>query len=398
MKYILLVAFLTIIFFTSSPIEVFAFENLVTSNPDPFFGEVLCLPDQENDHISGECLPMGPSSYKSRMASVGITFPLRPFSGHKPAPSLTYIDIGYGEVVTQNAPVYNSLEAAANHNKNSILRRIDSPYSFISYSEEVYLDGKRYYMVEYGGYMTANDVSRIGAPSNFQGITFATTPETQFGWILFPTQTKRTPNFEIDDYSGREVKRYEIVQIFDSIQIDEMNWYMIAPDEWIPEKFEYQRRIGRVIPNTTPPEGVNNGRWIEVNLEQQTLSVYQNHELIFVTLIASGLEPFWTRPGLFQIYEKHESTPMRGSFEPDRSDAYYLEDVPWTMYFDNARALHGAYWHNRFGAVRSHGCVNLSVGDSHWIFDWAEEGDWVYVWDPSGKTPTDPAAYGDGGA
>jgi len=173
---------------------------------------------------------------------------------------------------------------------------------------------------------------------------------------------------------------------------------MIAPDEWIPEKYEYQRRIGRVIPNTTPPEGVENGRWIEVNLEQQTIAVYQNHELIFVTLIASGLEPFWTRPGLFQIYEKHETTPMRGSFEADRSDAYYLEDVPWTMYFDNARAIHGAYWHNKFGAVLSHGCVNLSVGDSHWVFDWAEAGDWVYVWDPSGKTPTDPAAYGDGGA
>ena len=117
-----------------------------------------------------------------------------------------------------------------------------------------------------------------------------------------------------------------------------------------------------------------------------------------MTLIASGLEPFWTRPGLFQIYEKHETTPMRGSFEADRSDAYYLEDVPWTMYFDNARAIHGAYWHNKFGAVLSHGCVNLSVGDSHWVFDWAEAGDWVYVWDPSGKTPTDPAAYGDGGA
>ena len=398
MRRILPVAFFTITIFTLSSINVYANEGKDTSIGDPYFGEVLCFPDQENDHLTGECLPLGPSSYKSRMANVGITLPLRPFSGQISDPSLTSIDIGYGEVVTQNAPVYNSLEAAAKHNKNAILRRIDSPYSFISYSEEVYVDGKRFYMVEYGGYMTANDVSRIGAPSNFQGITFTTTPERQFGWILYPTQTKHTPNFVVDDYSGREIKRYEVVQIFDIAQIDDMKWYMIAPDEWIPEKIEYQRRIGRVIPNTTPPEGVEKGRWIEVNLEQQTIAVYENHELIFATLIASGLEPFWTRPGLFQIYEKHETTPMRGSFEPDRSDAYYLEDVPWTMYYDKARAIHGAYWHNRFGAVLSHGCLNLSVGDSHWVFDWADEGDWVYVWDPSGKTPTDPAVYGDGGA
>ena len=43
-----------------------------------------------------------------------------------------------------------------------------------------------------------------------------------------------------------------------------------------------------------------------------------------------------------------------------QDDFYYLEDVPWTMYFDEARALHGAYWHNGFGYPHSHGCVNLS--------------------------------------
>ena len=42
--------------------------------------------------------------------------------------------------------------------------------------------------------------------------------------------------------------------------------------------------------------------------------------------------------------------------------------------------------------------VNLSVGDSRWLFDWADVGDWVYVWDPSGKTPVDPGVYTAGGA
>jgi len=86
------------------------------------------------------------------------------------------------------------------------------------------------------------------------------------------------------------------------------------------------------------------------------------------------------------------------AFEADRSDYYYLESVPWTMYYDQARALHGAYWRTRYGFPQSHGCVNISPGDSHWLFNWAREGDCVHVWDPSGKTPTDPKFYSDGGA
>ena len=107
-------------------------------------------------------------------------------------------------------------------------------------------------------------------------------------------------------------------------------------------------------------------------------------------MIASGVEPFWTRPGSYQIYSKVESETMRNN---DPSDFYYLENVPWTMYFDGPRALHGAYWRTRFGYPQSHGCVNLSVGDAHWLYDWAQEGDWVFVHDPTGKTPTDPALY-----
>ncbi len=89
---------------------------------------------------------------------------------------------------------------------------------------------------------------------------------------------------------------------------------------------------------------------------------------------------------------------MAGSFTADHSDFYYLEDVPWILYYDQSRAIHGSYWHNGYGYPRSHGCVNMSPFDSHWIYNWAEEGTWVYVYDPSGRTPTDAELYGAGGA
>jgi hypothetical protein len=84
---------------------------------------------------------------------------------------------------------------------------------------------------------------------------------------------------------------------------------------------------------------------------------------------------------------------MRGGVEKDGSDRYYLEDIPWAMFFDQGRAFHGEYWHDHLGYRSSHGCANLSFSDARWLYEWARLGDWVYVWDPSGQTPVDPRLY-----
>jgi hypothetical protein len=47
-----------------------------------------------------------------------------------------------------------------------------------------------------------------------------------------------------------------------------------------------------------------------------------------------------------------------------------VEHVPWVLLFQGHNALHGAYWHDRFGQRRSHGCVNLAPKDARWIFEW----------------------------
>jgi hypothetical protein len=55
------------------------------------------------------------------------------------------------------------------------------------------------------------------------------------------------------------------------------------------------------------------------------------------------------------------------------SDAamYDLSGVPWDTYVtENGVALHGTFWHNDFGAPRSHGCVNLTPQDAKRIYRW----------------------------
>ena len=378
---------------TSQIIPVNAASN---SSSDPSANPaVLCLPGiYIND--PGDCTPAGPSTYLTQMAKIGITFPLTPLPASQADLSLAQMDIHYGEVKTENAPIYPSVEVALEKKKKLASERINASFAYISYDRSEEVDGGRFYYTG-RGWMTAADVSRIGVLPRFQGLTFNRTPNNSFGWILTflnatPVETKRTPGYQIDDLTGHLLTEYEVVQIYDVTTVDDSDWYMVGPDEWLPEKV-----VARVTPDTIPPEGVTGDRWIAINLDQQTIAVYDQRRLVFATVIASGSEPFWTQPGLFPIYEKLEKTPMRGAFEADGGGGYYLEDVPWTMYFDQARALHGAYWRTKMGFSQSHGCVNMTVGDAHWIFNWANIGDPVYVWDPSGQTPTDPSLYSSGG-
>jgi lipoprotein-anchoring transpeptidase ErfK/SrfK len=361
--------------------------------------EVLCLPGIYLKDPQ-DCIPAGPSTYLTQMATIGITFPMRPLPSHTPDPALIQYTYRYVKLKeNESTPVYVSAEDAL-HDTAPVSYYEAGKLRFLSYVDEAYLTGgpkPDAFLLRSGGWVAARSVAtRWNAIDDFQGLEFNRTPDHAFGWILPlapAVETKRTPGYQTDDYTGHSVGQYEVVQIYKVEKVNDVEWYLISPDEWIS-----QQAIGSVTPNTTPPEGVTNGRWIEINLFEQTLSVYDHSQLVYATLIATGEKPYYTRPGLFNIYEKLESTPMAGAFEANRSDYYLLQDVPWTMYYDKARALHGAYWRALFGFKQSHGCVNLAPGDAHWLFNWAQEGDWVYVWDPSGQTPTDPAYYGDGGA
>ncbi|MBN1147794.1 MAG: L,D-transpeptidase [Anaerolineales bacterium] len=358
---------------------------------------VLCLP---GIYLSapGDCVATGPSGYLTRMAEKGIAFPIPPLSASLPAPTLKDVDVNYAEVITPNAPVYSSLDEAIAGNKKQAAQRLNGQIVYVSYTAMQETSGKKFYQIDQGAWIWGGDVSRIGVLPTFQGLLFSNTPVTDFGWVLTffapapQVETKRTPGYQGGDYTGRLLNLYDVVRVFAEQSVDDELWYMIGPDEWVPKKY-----VARVKVNPTPPAGVPGERWIEVNLFEQTLAVYDRRQLIFATVIATGIDPFWTQPGVFQVYEKHDKTAMSGSFEADRSDAYYLEDVPWTMYYDQARALHGAYWRTKMGFEQSHGCINMTPGDAHWLFDWAQIGDWVYVWDPSGRTPTDPNLYGTGG-
>jgi hypothetical protein len=395
MKRIVMVAILSLLVVTSvfpntTPVSA-ASQNSQAQN----HSTTLCLP---GIYLASptDCLPLGPSDYLTRMASVGITFPLQPLPATRVDLAMGVVPYAYVRLSEDANPVYATLDDA--HANARPVRTIDpGKLKFVTYTQaEPTTGGQKphFYQMNSGEWVAGG--SRWSPYNRFSGLIFQQTPTTSFGWVLpfkENTLSKRTPGLKENDYTSHKLKQYEIVQIYSIQKIGSVNWYMIGPDEWVDETV-----VGRVTPDATPPEGVTNGRWIAINLKEQTLAVYDKNQLVFATLIATGQDGAWTRPGLFHIYKKYESTVMSAAFAVDRSDFYYLDDVPFTMYYDEARALHGAYWRAFMGYTQSHGCVNLTIADAHWLFDWGNVGDAVYVWDPSGKTPTDPSAYSGGGA
>lgn len=353
----------------------------------------LCLPGIYHTDPQ-DCVPLGPSTYLTQMANLGISFPLQPLPSQPVDATLGEVPFSYANLGEEPTPVYTSLQDAIEE-KNAIHTIAPGGLRFVSFIDYTDTNNGRIFHLHDETWVRVS--SRVSIPHSYPGgIELGRTPAHSFGWILpfaASIETKSVPGYELNTGTGHSVNQYQIVQVYSTRVVNDTEWDLIAPDEWVEG-----RLVGRVTPNTTPPPGVTNGRWIEVNLFEQTLAVYDHNQLVYATLIATGLDPFFTKPGLFQIQRKLDSTLMSGSFAEDRSDFYYLEDVPWTMYYDHARALHGAYWRTAFGFPQSHGCVNLAPADAHWLFDWAQVNEWVYVWDPSGKTPTDPAYYGDGGA
>ncbi|MBK9926331.1 MAG: L,D-transpeptidase [Anaerolineales bacterium] len=350
---------------------------------EPASGTVVCAPDVYVV-MPEDCLVSGPSAYVTELAKQGLTIPPRPLRFNKPDFELTklpyfYFRLDDGDVSAVSGPAGSPTGQI-----------FPTGFVYVSYVDRVDTGKGIFYLLQSGAWIPGKG-SRIGEFSTFQGLEFKSTPHNSFAWPL-PFYTDSVPVRSAPGYNTPLTDRIlypyvDIVQVYDTQSADGVDWDMIGPGQWVEARI-----LAKVTPKTTSPEGVANGRWIDVDLAEQTLAVYDNNQLVFATVIASGLEPFYTRPGLFQIYEKKETETMRNG---DLTDFYYLDNVPWTMYFDKARALHGAYWRTRFGYPQSHGCVNLSVGDSHWLFNWANVGDYVFVYDTTGLTPTDPALYKD---
>jgi lipoprotein-anchoring transpeptidase ErfK/SrfK len=115
-------------------------------------------------------------------------------------------------------------------------------------------------------------------------------------------------------------------------------------------------------------------RWIEIDLSGQRLIAWEGKNQVYAIFVSTGKDASPTPTGVFSIQSRYRYARMQGA-------DYDVADVPYTMYYSGNYAIHGAYWHNRFGTPVSHGCINVAVNHARWLFNWAEIGTPVIVHD-----------------
>jgi lipoprotein-anchoring transpeptidase ErfK/SrfK len=173
---------------------------------------------------------------------------------------------------------------------------------------------------------------------------------------------------------------YSTTHWVDKIQKDAFGnaWYRVMDDKF-PDRERWVRanRL-RVIPyeELAPisPDVPAEEKHLEVYLEEQRMAAFESGKQVFEAVISTGdyvANPQYHTPsGHFRIGLKRASQhmlPINRTF-----GNYDLPGVPWVSYFtQGGHAFHGAFWHNAFGRIRSHGCVNLKPDDARWVYLWS---------------------------
>jgi hypothetical protein len=286
-----------------------------------------------------------------------------------PAPPVATMAVDYGAVadfrymrIVSDAPV----EVYSEPGSGFPLYTIDPGFNFVTPRSV----GDYWVEINAHEWVSRSAVEFV-EPSYFTGAFIQAEPSRPFGWILVTMYASDRPGGPQMVDRAYLVQRYQIKYVYATVNIDGYDWYLIGPGMWIE-----QRMMG-LIHRISRPAGIQ-GRWVAVDLYEQTMVAYENDTMVFATLVSSGLPGFNTNEGIFSVWGQRLNGPMSGA--EGRSDYYRLENVPYALYFDGDISLHGTYWHDGFGYRHSHGCVNLSISDAHWLYSWLGTGGGVYVY------------------
>ena len=140
--------------------------------------------------------------------------------------------------------------------------------------------------------------------------------------------------------------------------------YVVSDAGWLVAREDVRLATPKRRPSSVEP----GERWIHVDLDEQVLVAYEGDRAVFVTLVSTGKAGYETPRGQYRVRRKFVSRRMTGP-DPD-TGTYDIAEVPWAQYYHGGYALHGAYWHDEFGQVRSHGCTNLPPSAARWLFRW----------------------------
>lgn len=125
-------------------------------------------------------------------------------------------------------------------------------------------------------------------------------------------------------------------------------------------------------PIVTGPTDVE--KKIVISLDEQRLYAYEHGRIARTFLISSGVRGHPTPTGKMTVLEKIPIKDYRWYYGPNNPHNYYLPNVKYNLKILPHIYIHYAYWHNNFGNKMSRGCINASLNDAVWIYNWASIG------------------------
>ncbi|MBW2462972.1 MAG: L,D-transpeptidase [Deltaproteobacteria bacterium] len=293
----------------------------------------------------------------------------------------------YGRVVSQDAFRYEDLPTQAQRDRLAagvsmpgVAEKLVGDY-FVTIDGEVEHEGHNYVRTVAGRYV---DAEYIGdhARTELHGELLDDDTALPLAFVI----DDETPSYRVSAeglVAEGTAPKYSRFRPTGLVTRGEVTCVLTALGACIP------RDSLRVVWAIDRPSGVPAGeRWVHVNLSEQTLVAYEGDRALFATVITSGKAGYDTPEGTYRIQHKYLSIRMSG--DDPVEGVYDVDEVPWTMYYHRGYALHGAYWHDGFGRVRSHGCTNIAPADARWLYRWTtphvprgwhgrrEEGTWVH--------------------
>lgn len=274
-----------------------------------------------------------------------------------------------GEELPEGLPTTPATEVAAAAIQNSsdieipdyVRMRMQRGF-YISLDEEVRDGSRRFFRTVRGAYVRADRLITNEPPAH-RGVVLGGNWQLPVGFVWRGGTSRLQRRGRRLQQRGR-IDKHTPLRIAETMERAGRSFVVARNGDVV------RRSSVRMAEAIERPEGVEEGeRWLHIDLGEQMLVAYEGNTPVFVTTISSGRDGFETPTGLFRIQSKHVSTTMDDLTSEE--DAYLIEDVPWTMYFEGNFALHAAFWHQHFGRQRSHGCINLAPADARWLFQWS---------------------------
>lgn len=116
------------------------------------------------------------------------------------------------------------------------------------------------------------------------------------------------------------------------------------------------------------PDVDPNEKIVKVNITYQYVQCFEGKREVYFCRCSSGVADYATPIGNHLTWRKMVSTHMANGTV---SAGYDTPGIGWTTLFAGTGvAIHATFWHNDYGAKRSHGCVNVLPEDAKWIWRW----------------------------